>query len=108
MDIFEYIVDNCYILIPALNIIGKIVKETKKIPNEWIPFILLVFGVTGCLFINGMHAQSVVQGVFVTGAAVYGNQVLKQAANLLQQKTEAETKEEEKEEEEKKTDDTVK
>ncbi|MDR1628619.1 MAG: phage holin family protein [Oscillospiraceae bacterium] len=93
MEILDYIMDNCFILIPALNIIGKIVKETKKIPNEWIPFILLAFGVAGCLFINGLHVQSVVQGVFVTGAAVYGNQVLKQATNLLQQKDDDEKQE---------------
>ena len=74
----EYIVENALVLVPVLNIIGMIVKNTEKIPDKYIPLILLFFGIVGTVAIIGLSPQSVVQGVLVTGAAVYGNQVVKQ------------------------------
>lgn len=74
----EYIVENALVLVPVLNVIGMIVKNTEKIPDKYIPLILLFFGIAGTIAILGLSAHSVVQGVLVTGAAVYGNQVVKQ------------------------------
>lgn len=78
MDFLQYITQNALILIPALNTLGMILKGLEKIPDKFIPLILLVFGVAGTLALAGLSADSVVQGVLVTGAAVYGNQVVKQ------------------------------
>ncbi len=74
----EFITENALILIPVLNIIGVILKDTEKIPDKFIPLILLGFGILGAVAIMGMTPESVVQGVLVTGTAVYGNQVIKQ------------------------------
>lgn len=74
----EYIVENALVLVPVLNIIGIIVKNTEKINNKYIPLILLFFGIVGTVAILGLNPHSVVQGVLVTGTAVYGNQVAKQ------------------------------
>ena len=74
----EYVVENALVLVPVLNIIGMIVKNTEKINNKYIPLILLFFGVVGTVAILGLSFHSVVQGVLVTGTAVYGNQVAKQ------------------------------
>lgn len=74
----EYIVESALVLVPVLNIIGMIVKNTEKIPDKFIPLILLFFGILGTIAILGVSPQSVVQGVLVTGTAVYGNQVVKQ------------------------------
>ncbi len=74
----EFITENALLLIPVLNIIGVIVKNTEKIPNKYIPFILLLFGILGAVAILGLSPESVVQGILVTGTAVYGNQVVKQ------------------------------
>ena len=74
----EYVVENALVLVPVLNIIGMIVKNTEKINNKYIPLILLFFGVVGTVAILGLNPHSVVQGVLVTGTAVYGNQVAKQ------------------------------
>ena len=70
MDIIGYIVDNALILIPALIVVGAIIKQVEAIPDKWIPLILLPLG--------GLSADSVIQGILVTGAAVYGNQLVKQ------------------------------
>lgn len=74
----EYIVENALVLIPVLNVIGMIIKNTEKIPDKYIPLILLFFGVVGTIAILGLSPHSVVQGVLVTGTAVYGNQIVKQ------------------------------
>ena len=74
----EFITENALLLIPVLNIIGAIVKNTEKIPDKYIPLILLFFGILGATAILGLSPDSVVQGILVTGTAVYGNQVVKQ------------------------------
>lgn len=74
----EFITENALLLIPVLNIIGAIVKNTEKIPDKYIPLILLFFGILGATAILGLSPDSVVQGILVTGTAVYGNQIVKQ------------------------------
>lgn len=74
----EFITQNALLLIPVLNIIGAIIKNTEKIPDKYIPLILLFFGIAGAVAVLGLSPESVVQGILVTGTAVYGNQVVKQ------------------------------
>ena len=74
----EFITENALILIPVLNIIGVILKDTEKIPDKFIPLILSGFGILGAIAIMGLSPESVVQGILVTGASVYGNQLVKQ------------------------------
>lgn len=74
----EFITENALLLIPVLNIIGAIIKNTEKIPDKYIPMILLLFGIIGAVAILGISPESILQGVLVTGTAVYGNQLVKQ------------------------------
>lgn len=74
----QYITEHALILIPVLNILGMIIKGFHKIPDKYIPIILLFFGITGAVAIMGLNAQAAIQGVLITGTAVYGNQVFKQ------------------------------
>lgn len=74
----EYITENALLLIPVLNVIGMIIKNIEKISDKYIPVILLGFGIIGAIAIMGLSPESVIQGVLVTGAAVYGNQIVKQ------------------------------
>ncbi|HCA29955.1 MAG TPA: holin [Ruminococcaceae bacterium] len=78
MEFLNYIIENALILIPALVIIGQIIKNIEVVPDKFIPLVLLVFGVGGAISLIGVSVDAVIQGVLVTGAAVYGNQVVKQ------------------------------
>ena len=78
MDFAQYITQNALVLIPVLYIIGMIVKNTEKIDDKYIPVVLLVAGIAGAVGIMGINANAVVQGVLVTGATVYTNQLIKQ------------------------------
>lgn len=77
-DITEYIVGDGLILIPALMVIGKILKESVIFPDRWIPLFLLPLGILGAVGLIGLTGQAVIQGILVTGMAVYGNQIFKQ------------------------------
>ncbi len=78
MDILNYIVGEGLILIPAIYIIGMIIRKTDKIPNKYIPIILLPLGILGAMGIMGFTVKAAIQGILITGAAVYGDQVYKQ------------------------------
>lgn len=78
MSVLQYVLDKMLILIPILNVLGRIIKGIDKIPDKYIPLFLLVFGVLGAIAIGGASVDSIIQGILITGAAVYGNQVVKQ------------------------------
>ena len=78
MEALTYILEKGLILIPVLNILGALIKGMEKIPDKYIPLILLVFGVLGAFGLMGLSVDAAVQGVLITGAAVYGNQIVKQ------------------------------
>lgn len=78
MDFMSYIAENALIVVPVLIIIGKLLKDLNKI-DKYIPLILLPIGIIlAALSMNGFNADSIIQGILVTGAAVYGNQLVKQ------------------------------
>ena len=81
MELLNYILDNALILIPVLNVLGLIIKHLSFIDNKWISLILLVFGIAGSFGLMGFTVDAAVQGVLVTGVAVYGNQLVKQLGN---------------------------
>lgn len=79
MEFINYITENALILIPVLLVIGAILKNTERIKDKYIPVILLPIGILLSVWImKGFSADSVIQGILVTGAAVYGNQLIKQ------------------------------
>lgn len=79
MEFINYITENALILIPVLLVIGAILKNTERIKDKYIPVILLPIGIALSVGImGGFSVDSVIQGILVTGAAVYGNQLIKQ------------------------------
>ena len=78
MEIMKYITDNALILIPVLLIIGQVIKGVEKIPDKYIPLILLPIGIVGAMALSGWNIDGAIQGILVTGASVYGNQIFKQ------------------------------
>lgn len=77
----EYIVEQALIVIPVLLILGAIIKNTPNIKDWLIPYILLGLGVIFTVALTGFNIDSIIQGVLVSGAAVFGNQLYKQAKN---------------------------
>ena len=65
MEVLGYITENALILIPALLIIGQIIKNIEAIPDKWIPVILLPIGIAGALLCGGLSVDSAIQGILV-------------------------------------------
>ena len=78
MDIVSYIVEKCLILVPCLLVLGSILKGTEKVKDKYIPVILLPLGIVGAVALGGFNVDSIIQGILVTGAAVYCNQLFVQ------------------------------
>ena len=75
----QFISQNALVLIPALYIVGSILKGTEYIKNKYIPLILLPLGIVGGVLITEQYnIQGVVQGILATGCSVYANQIKKQ------------------------------
>ena len=77
-EILSLIIDEAYILIPVLLILGALFKKNPYLDDWLIPYILLFIGVGFSIAILGFNVHSVIQGVLVTGAAVFGHQLFKQ------------------------------
>lgn len=78
MDFTKYLIENAYILIPVLYILGNVLKSLQFIPDKFIPVLLLGLGIILACFWLGFSTSSVIQGVLITGITVYSNQVFKQ------------------------------
>ena len=78
MDLIQYVTENALVLIPVLYVIGSILKGIEKIKDKYIPIILLPIGIALAIAIGGASVDAVIQGILVTGATVYGNQLIKQ------------------------------
>lgn len=86
-NITEYIKPELLILVPVLVVIGLFLKETEKVNDKYIPAILGAAGeVLSALYVSAVSEISlmgiftaITQGVLVAGAAVYVDQIAKQA-----------------------------
>lgn len=81
MNLMDYIIQEAYVLVPVLYVIGVFLKRTPKVPDWLIPWILMVLGMVGAFFLSGMKLNGILQGVLVTGVTVFANQLYKQTIN---------------------------
>nr|DAH85409.1 MAG TPA: holin [Caudoviricetes sp.] len=77
-NLMSYVVDNALILIPVLYVLGAILKGTEKVEDKYIPVVLLPVGIVLAMLIVGFNVNGFIQGILVTGATVYANQLIKQ------------------------------
>jgi hypothetical protein len=61
MDFTKYIVENAFVLIPVLYILGNILKELKFIPDKIIPLVLLLLGILLACLLLGFNINSVIK-----------------------------------------------
>lgn len=91
MDFLECIKPELLILVPVLYIIGLGTKKTTLIADKLIPLIIGAFGILLSIIyvlaiVSFDHPQAVAmaiftaftQGILVSGASVYANQIFKQ------------------------------
>ena len=78
----EFLVENCAIVVPVLYIVGIVLKNTPKIKDWLIPYILGVLGMVICTIITvtgqGAVITGILQGIVTAGLSVYAHQLIKQ------------------------------
>ena len=79
MDFQNYISDQALILIPVIYILGLFLKKSTVVKDKYIPLILLFFGIALSLLLVGLNVQGIIQGILVSGTAVFANQIIKQS-----------------------------
>lgn len=80
MEFIQFIAGEGLIMIAVLYIIGQIIKNTKTIPDKWIPVILLVLSILLTpLVLAGYTPENIVQAILIAGATVFSDQVVKQS-----------------------------
>ncbi|MFF2797104.1 phage holin family protein [Lysinibacillus xylanilyticus] len=71
--LYDYIIEQALIVVPVLLVIGQALKNTPKMQNWLIPYILLLLGFLFTIGIMGINMHAIVQGVLVSGSAVFAN-----------------------------------
>ena len=80
----NFLLDNYYILVPVLWIIGYALKQTPIIADWLIIWILLVVSIVLGTLAYGFSFEAVTNGIIATGVAVLGHQMAKQTINFRQ------------------------
>lgn len=83
MEYTQFITEKGLVLIAVVYVLGMVLKGTKKIPDAAIPIILLPIGILLSMWSFGKGPDAVIQGVLITGAAVYTNQLIKQTTKAV-------------------------
>lgn len=85
-ELIKFVTDNGIQIAICLYIIGLVIKKTERIPDSLIPVILLILGIAGsvAMGVEPTVGDSVMQGIYACGLAVFGNQFLKQGKEFHQ------------------------
>ncbi|AAZ32274.1 TPA: phage holin family protein [Clostridioides difficile] len=77
-NLISFIPEQLLILVAALYVIGAGCKKYKQLDNKYIPVVLLALGIGFSIWMLGLNADSVLQGVICWGVAIGINQTYKQ------------------------------
>ena len=77
----EFLIEDALIVVPVLLVLGAFIKGTPKIKDWLIPYILLGLGGSFTVALVGFDIHAIIQGVLVSGAAVFSHQLYKQTMN---------------------------
>lgn len=79
-ELLEFIVEESYIMIPALWVVGFVIKKTEHIRDKYIPFVLLVASLLlSPWMLGGYSPQNVIQAILVAGGAVLADNLYRQS-----------------------------
>jgi len=76
--LFALIDPSLMLVVAACWALGYILKQTPRVPDWTIVYVVTVLAVVLVVALQGMTTESVIQGVLCGAFAVYGHQVVKQ------------------------------
>lgn len=79
-ELLEFIVEEAYIMMPTLWVVGFVIKKTEHIRDKYIPFVLLVASLLlSPWMLGGYSPQNVIQAILVAGGAVLADNLYRQS-----------------------------
>ena len=79
-EILEFVIQEAYIMIPALWVVGFVIKNTELIKDKYIPVILLAVSLLlSPWMLGGYSPQNVIQAILVAGGAVLADNLYRQS-----------------------------
>ncbi|MBD2846178.1 phage holin family protein [Paenibacillus sp. IB182496] len=69
------------IVVAACWVIGSMLKQTPRVPNWSIVYLVTAAAIAFTLALTGFTALAVLQGILAGALAVFGHQLIKQARN---------------------------
>lgn len=76
--VFDLIDPALIIVVAACWVIGMILKNTPRIPDWTIVYIVTITAVVIVVLLHGLTVEAVLQGILCGAFAVYGHQIAKQ------------------------------
>ncbi|MGG7077392.1 phage holin family protein [Clostridium sardiniense] len=80
MDLTKFIPEALGLLVAVLYIVGTFLKDSPKVQDWSIPWVLTVLGVAGSCGLQGFNTTAVLQGIACAGVSVLTNQLKKQVS----------------------------
>lgn len=77
--IFELIEPRLLIVVAACWVFGFILKQTPRVPNWSIVYVVTFFAIVFTIWLVGWGPEAIIQGVLAGAFSVYGHQFIKQA-----------------------------
>ncbi|MBY2478571.1 phage holin family protein [Clostridioides difficile] len=77
-NLISFIPEQLLILVAALYVLGVGCKKYKQLDNKYIPVVLLILGIGFSVWMLGLNADAVLQGVICWGISIGINQTYKQ------------------------------
>ncbi|HBF2208120.1 phage holin family protein [Clostridioides difficile] len=77
-NLISFIPEQLLLLVVALNVLGFGFKKYKQLDNKYIPVVLLILGIGFSVWMLGLNADAVLQGVICWGISIGINQTYKQ------------------------------
>lgn len=78
MELIQFIPEQLFIVIAVLGGVGVLLKNTPKVPDWIIPYILMIIGVVASISINGFTTPSILEGIIASFCSTGVNQLFKQ------------------------------
>lgn len=74
----SFIKPELLLVVTVCWVIGYILKQTPKVPDWTIIYVVTVAAVIVVVLMQGFSPESILQGILCGAVAVYGNQLVKQ------------------------------
>lgn len=83
--IYEFIDPKLLIVVAACWVMGAVLKQTPKVPNWSIVYMVTVASVLLTIWLIGLGPEAIIQGILAGAFAVFGHQIVKQAKNRAEE-----------------------